>query len=484
MIDKLKQLTKDTAVYGISTILGRFLNFILTPIYTHVFPPADFGVFSNVYAYIALLNIFFIYGMDSAYLKFASTNEPGKKKNNFSTPFLAVVISSLFLSAIIILLKYPVSELFRLPAKYGYVIYYVVAIISVDAICSIPFISLRLERKAKQFAFLKISNIVINVACNLILIFGFKMGIEAIFISNLIASVSSLLLLIPSILKDLVLKIDPKILKRFFIFGIPYLPAGIASQIVQVIDRPIMELLTNMKMVGIYQANYKLGIFMMLFVSMFQYAWQPFFLTNSKEDNAKELFAKVLTYFTLIGSIILIFLSLFIDDFVKISFFGRTIIQQAYWSGLTIVPVVLLGYLFNGMYVNLSAGLYIEEKSIYAPITVGIGAAVNVAVNFLLIPVMGMMGAAIATLASYFIMTFSIYFITQRFYKINYELAKIGKIMLAIIITGAAFYYLIYIGRINLPVKGVLFVSFFLLLYIMRVLNKKEIKAIKRLIRI
>lgn len=484
MIDKLKQLTKDTAVYGISTILGRFLNFILTPIYTQVFPPSEFGVFSNVYAYIALLNIFFIYGMDSAYLKFASTEEPAKKKENFSTPLIAVFLSSLVLSAIILMLKNPVNELFRLPEKFHYIVYYVVAIISVDAVCSIPFIRLRLERKSKKFAFFKISNILINVVSNLVLIFILKMGIEAVFISNLIASVLSLILLLPDIFENLVFRINFSILKRFFIFGIPYLPAGIASQIVQVIDRPIMELLTNMKMVGIYQANYKLGIFMMLFVSMFQYAWQPFFLTNSKEENAKEMFSKVLTYFTLVGSIMLVILSLFIDDLVKIPIFGRTIIHHAYWSGLTIVPVVLFGYLFNGMYVNLSAGLYIEEKSVYAPITVGIGAAVNVAVNFLLIPVMGMMGAAIATFASYFVMTVSIYFITQRFYKMNYELAKIGKIMLSIFITGTVFYYLNGIGKLNLPVKGILLVSFFMLLYFLQVLNKREISAIKKLLRI
>jgi O-antigen/teichoic acid export membrane protein len=484
MLDKLKQLTKDTAVYGISTILGRFLNFILTPIYTHVFPPAAFGVFSNVYAYIAVLNIFFIYGMDSAYLKFASTDESGKKKDIFSTPFLTVVLSSIALSALLIIFKTPVAYLFRLPENYIYIIYYTAAIISVDAICSLPFIYLRLERESKKFAIFKLTNILINVVLNVVLIFIYKMGIEAIFISNLIASLSSLILLYPSIRKNLVFRINMPMLKRFFVFGIPYLPAGIASQIVQVIDRPIMELLTNFKTVGIYQANYKLGIFMMLFVSMFQYAWQPFFLTNSKESNAKELFAKVLTYFTLAGSVILIFLSLYIDNIVKFHIFGRTIIGSAYWSGLSIVPVVLLGYLFNGMYVNLSAGLYIKEKSIYAPITVGLGALVNVGVNFMLIPVMGMMGAALATLASYFVMTLSIYFITQRFYKISYEIGKISKIFLIILIVGFVYYYLISIGRLTFFNKTLILVAFFLLLYFTKVLNKNELNALRRIFKV
>ena len=157
-------------------------------------------------------------------------------------------------------------------------------------------------------------------------------------------------------------------------FGLPYLPAGFAVMLVQVIDVPILEKLTDLETVGIYKANYKLGIFMMLFVNMFQYAWQPFFLQNAKEPNAKEMFSKILTYFTLVGSIILVVLSLFINDFVQIKFAGFSIIGSEYWAGLQIVPIVLLAYLFNGMYTVFSAGIYIEEKSIYVPFITGTGA--------------------------------------------------------------------------------------------------------------
>ena len=154
-------------------------------------------------------------------------------------------------------------------------------------------------------------------------------------------------------------------------FGFPFLPAGFAIMLVQVIDVPILEKLTDLETVGIYKANYKLGIFMMLFVNMFQFAWQPFFLQNAKEPNAKEMFSKVLTYFTLVGSVILVLLSLFITDIAKIKIAGFSLIGSQYWAGLNIVPIILLAYLINGMYSVFSAGIYIEEKSIYVPIITG-----------------------------------------------------------------------------------------------------------------
>ena len=270
-----------------------------------------------------------------------------------------------------------------------------------DALAVIPFLKLRLERKAKKFALFKIINIVVNISSNIILIFIFHWGIEAVFVSNLIASLAALLLLLPTIISSFKFEFHYVLFKRLIKFGLPYLPAGFAVMLVQVVDVPIMEKLTDFKTVGIYKANYKLGIFMMLFVNMFQYAWQPFFLQNAREENAREMFSKVLTYFTIIGSFILVVLSLFIADLAKINIFGFSLIGLKYWSGLSIVPVVLLAYLFNGLYVIFSAGIYIEEKSLYVPVISGLGAFVNIVTNFLLIPVMGIMGAAIATLAAY-----------------------------------------------------------------------------------
>jgi O-antigen/teichoic acid export membrane protein len=475
MFEKIKELSKDTLIYGISTVVGRFLNFLLVPFYTNIFIPQDYGIITNVYAFIAILNIIFIYGMDAAYLKFSKDKELGSEKEIFSTTYFSVLLLSLIFCFSIVLLKQEIGTTLAIPEVYEYLLVLVSAILFSDAIAVLPFIKLRIERQAKKFALFKIINISINVLLNLILILKYKMGIEAVFISNLSASTFTYLLLLPSVINSLRLSFSKRIFIRMLKFGLPYLPAGLASMLIQVIDRPIMEHLTNLKTLGIYQANYKLGIFMMLFVNMFQYAWQPFFMQESKNDQAKKIFSKVLTYFTLAGSIILIVLTLFIDNIIRFEIFGKTLIGPLYWSGVGIVPVILLAYLFNGLYVVFTAGIYIKEKSIYVPVITGIGAVVNLLVNFILIPVMGIMGAAVATFASYFVMSVGLYLVTQKFYKIEYEKRKISLIFFLIMITGFIYYILYYNGQLFLIYKFLILILF-LASILFLVIGKEERK--------
>ena len=478
MFDKLKELTKDTAIYGISTMVGRFLNFILVPFYTNIFAPSDYGIVQLLYAYVAILNIVFIYGLDSAYLKFAAFKDIGDDKDNFSTPYIAVFATSLLISLLVVINADVIVASFGIPSQYNYLIYLAIAIIFVDANAVIPFLKLRLERKAKIFSLFKIINISVNIFLNLYLILALKWGIEAILVSNLSATIVSLLLVSPTIIKNFKFRFHTLLFKRMIKFGLPFLPAGFAVMLVQVIDVPILQKLTDLTTVGIYKANYKLGIFMMLFVNMFQYAWQPFFLQNAKDPNAREMFSKVLTYFTLVGSIILIILSLFINDIAQIKVAGYSLIGSEYWSGLNIVPIVLLAYLINGMYIIFSAGIYIEEKSIYVPIITGLGALVNVVANFVLIPVLNITGAALATLASYFVMAMGYYYVTQKFYKVKYELKRIGHIFLAVLLVGLLFYYLHSTGNLYSYYKLILLILFILYLYFIAV-NRNEIKLIR-----
>ena len=460
MLEKIKELSKDTAIYGISTVVGRFLNFLLVPFYTNIFLPQDYGIITNVYAFIAIMTIFFIYGMDAAYLKFSKDKELGNEKDIFSTPYFSVLIFSLLFCFSIFFLRNEIAIELAVPGTYEYLLVLVSAILFADAIAVLPFIKLRIERNAKKFALFKIINISINVVLNLVLILKFKMGIEAVFISNLIASGFTFILLMPSIAKSLRFSFSKKIFVRMLKFGLPYLPAGLGSILIQVIDRPIMEHLTDLNTLGIYQANHKLGIFMMLFVSMFQFAWQPFFMQESKNEDAKKVFSKVLTYFTLTASIILIVLSLFIDNIIRFEIFGRTIIGSLYWSGVDIVPVILFAYMFNGLYVVFTAGVYIREKSIYVPIITGAGAVVNIVSNFILIPLIGMMGAALSVLASYIVMAAGLYIVTQKFYKIEYEKKKIELIFLLILIFGCVYYFLYYNEQLFLIYKFFLLILF------------------------
>lgn len=478
MKEKLKELTKDTAIYGVSTMLGRFLNFILVPFYTNVFAPADYGVVILIYSYIALFNIIFIYGMDAAFLKYAAFKDIGDDKDNFSTPFFSVLFTSIVFCGLIALLNKPIAGFVELKSDLNYLIVLSALILFFDANTVISFLKLRLERKAKIFSLIKITSIIFNIILNVFLIVKMRWGIEAIFISNLSASILSFILLLPTLIKNIKFSFHTTLFKRLLKFGLPYLPAGLGMMLVQVIDVPILEKLTDVKTVGIYKANYKLGIFMMLFVNMFQYAWQPFFLTNAKEENAKEMFSKVLTYFTIVGSTLLIILSLFISDIVQINFAGFSIIGPDYWSGLYIVPIILLAYLFNGLYVVFSAGIYIEEKSIYAPIVAGLGALTNVAINYLLIPPLNILGAALATLASYLVMATGYYIVTQKYYKINYDYYKLFKIVLAIVFVGTVYYLLMYCGYLNIYYKIILAIIFISFIWL-QVFEKNELNFIK-----
>lgn len=483
MKDKLKELTKDTAVYGISTIVGRFLGFLLVPFYTNTIGINDFGIYSNVYAYLAFLNILYIYGMDAAFLKYSSLASPEEKKNVFSTPFLSVIVSTLILSAFLLLFRSSFISLMEIPAVYDDLFYYLILILLFDTLALVPFANLRLQRKSVKFSVIKLLNILINLALNLILILKYKMGIEAIFISNLAASVFSFVVLIPDIFRNLKFKINTDILKKMLNFGLPYLPASLAAMIVQVIDRPVVLAMTDTGTLGVYQANYKLGIFMMLFVSMFQYAWQPFFLSNAKDKNAKEIFSKILTLFLLVAGFIWIILTLFVDMFAKFEIYhGRTIIGERYLGGLYIVPVVLLGYLFHGMYVNFQAGIYIEEKTKYFPVVTGLGAAVNVAVNIALIPVLNIMGAAIATLASYMVMATGLFLFSQKVYRINYEYHKIIKILALIFLTGGIYYFLYYTVGLTLLYKFLLLLVYSGSLLILNVVDLSELKKLGKIL--
>jgi len=483
MREKIRELTKDTAVYGISTIIGRFLGFLLVPFYTHFITRSDMGIYTNIYAYLAFLNIVYIYGMDAAFMKYSSLAAPEQKKQTFSTAYLFVVMSTLILTAALFLLRLPFLRLMEVPGKYSKLGYYVIVILLLDTLALVPFADLRLERKAKKFAAIRLANILLNLGLNLLFFLKFHLGIEAIFAANLIASAFSFLALLPDILKKLRFKIESQQLQKMLRFGLPYLPASLAATMVQVIDRPVVLAMTNADTLGLYQTGYKLGIFMMLVVSMFQYAWQPFFLNNAREKNAREIFAKIMTLFVLAASLIWVVISLFIDNAAAWEILpGRSLIERHFLPGLVVVPIILLAYLFNGIYVNLQAGLYIAEKTKYFPLVTGAGALVNVVANVLLIPSMGIVGAALATLASYMVMAAGLFYFAQKFYPIRYEYAKVLKILGIIFATGSMYYYFFYHGGLTIAYKGLLLLGFIGSLLVLRVVEKKEITRLFKIL--
>jgi O-antigen/teichoic acid export membrane protein len=335
-----------------------------------------------------------------------------------------------------------------------------------------------MERKTKTFVTIKFLNIAITVLFNILLLVTYRYGIEGIFISNLVASILTLLLLLPTIFKNFTKEISLPLYRALLKFGLPYVPAGIATMMVQVVDRPILRALTDDATVGIYQANYRLGIVMMLVVSVFDYAWRPFFLSHAKEKNAKELFARVLTYFFLFMTLIFLVVSFFIGDVVRIQVFGHYLIHPNYWQGLSIVPIVLVAYMCLGISGNIVAGIYIEKKTQWLPSITFLGAGINVGANFILIPLYGITGAAWATFFSYFIMVLALYVIVQKFYPVQYEFVR----MLKITIAGTAsfvLHFLLVNASFDIALKFSLLLIFIVLLYGLKFFEQSELQKMK-----
>jgi O-antigen/teichoic acid export membrane protein len=481
MLAQIRRLGTDTAIYGISTVVGRFLSFLLVPFYTNVIRPGEYGVVANVYSIVAFLNVIWVYGMESAYFKYSSTGEIGTPRQNFSTPFVSLCATSLVLSGIMAAFSPAFSAWMSIPAGRDVIVRYTAGILLLDTFAVVPFASLRMDRKPVLFASLKVLNIAVNVGCNLVLLLVFHAGVEGIFLSGLIASGVTLLALVPTIASRFTRDFSVPLYRALVKFGLPYVPAGLAAIVIQVIDRPIMLLLTSLAVVGVYQANYRLGIFMMLIVSMYDYAWRPFFLSHASEPGAKELFARALTY--CVGGMTAVFLavSMFIGDVIRLRIFGRYIIHPDYWGGLSIVPVVLVAYKFLGIYNNLVAGVYIEKKTQRLPAITLAGALVNIGANFLLIPIMGMMGGAVATLLAYALMALLLYVDVRKYYPVRYEWGRIAHIAA---VAGATYllFNLVDAGAYHIAWQFLLLFFFSVALYVTRFFIPEELDALRRLI--
>jgi O-antigen/teichoic acid export membrane protein len=436
MTSKLRTLGKETAIYGTSTVLVRMLNFIMLPFYTYLLSPERYGIVATVYSYIAFITILFQYGMDQAYMRYTSADRE-KETLFFACTFWPLLCSSALFVFLIWLARMPLAGMAAIGAgsiisyaQAGRIITYSGIVMALDAITCVPFAKLRLEHRAFSFASIKIANILINIAANVLFLYKMRMGPEGVLLASVAASTVSLALLLPLFYRSIKpIFVWPQF-EEMWHFAWPFIPAGLAAMVVQVIDRPLMAKLAGLHAAGIYQAGYRLGIFMMLIVSMFDQAWRPFVMENAKAEGSKELFARVFTYFTLFGTGAVLALSLFIEVIVKINFFGRHLIAPAYWEGLCVVPIVLAAYLFNGFYINFMAGPILTKKTKIIVGATAAGAISNIIANLILIPTTGMMGAAWATFLSYVLMALVMYFGTRKDYPIPYEFVRVGQLLM------------------------------------------------------
>lgn len=428
MLHELRRLMKETAIYGLSTVVGRLLNFLLTPFYTHALIPAEYGLVATVFSYLAFLNVVYGHGMDFAFMRhFKEDDAPERRQAVFSTAQVSLVLWPAVVSALLYVFAAPVARAAGLPPSLAVVARYAALILFFDAAALVPFAYLRMRHKAASYAGIKLVNIALNLVLNYVFLVRAPMGVRGVFLASAVTSVVTLILLTPVLLEELRPRFEGRLYAELLRFALPILPAGIASMMVQVIDRPILQAMTDARVVGLYQANYRLGIVMMLVVNMFDAAWRPFFLQRAGKPGAEEVFARVLTYFAALAGFVFLGISLLVPNLAALPLsHGRTLIHPAYWEGLPIVPVVTLGYVFNGLYINLLAPVTLAKKTERVAFATALGALVNVGTNLLWIPRWGMMGAALATLAAYAAMAGALYLMGRKLHPIPYETGRLA----------------------------------------------------------
>ena len=435
MAQDIKRLGKETLIYGTSTVLARLLNFCLVPFYTYYLHPGEYGVIATVFAAVALFNVIFLFGMDQSYLRFAS-DAPDKNKV-FRQCFYGVCLNGLVLGGLLWLLNVPAARLIGIPAPEGYLLKLAAAILFLDVLNMIAFTKLRLERRAWYFAGVRTASIVVNVIGNIYFIAVLHKGISSILWANIFASLASLVLLSPVIWSELKqnfsFRFDIPLEKELLRFAWPFVPSGLASLFVSVIDKPILVHLAGPTQVGIYQANFKIGVFMMLIVSMFDQAWRPFFLAHAKDPDAKDTFSRVFSFFVALAGWVLLGLILLMPAIIQSNLFGNFhLISPAYWEGLSVIPLVLTGYFFYGLYVNFMIGPVLTKKTHVLLWITLLGAIVSITTNLTLVPHMGILGAGWAVALSYMSMAIALFCFTHRVYPIAYEYKKLAALLLLI----------------------------------------------------
>ncbi|TLU82073.1 MAG: polysaccharide biosynthesis protein [Chlorobium sp.] len=451
MFSKLKLLFKDTVIYGTSTILARSLNYLLVPLYANKLTTFDNGIQTIIYANIALANVVFAYGLETSYLKVASDSAERESDETrlFSTAFLTLLLTSTIFSLAIVFFAPFLAGLIEISVDDAQFLRYAALILWLDTLLVIPFAELRLKRKAIHFAVARVAGVVAVVISSIILIVPLHAGLHGVFIGQAIGSLASLLLVIP-VFSKFRLFFSSRQLREMLRIGLPYVPTGIAGLLIHLIDRNILIRIQPSEITRIYGQGYQasdivgiygriaaFGVILQLFIQVFRFAWQPFFLQHSKDPDAPNLFRHVMN----ISSVFVMFLALaasyFVPDIVRYHYAGKFyLLPPRYWIGLSFLPWIFLSYVFDMVSTNLSAGILITGNTRCLPVVTFAGAAVTAVSCWLLIPLGGMDGAAFAIVAGTLVMCLVMAWYSLKFYPMKYDWIKLNLLLAAGVLLG------------------------------------------------
>lgn len=484
----VKSLMKDTAIYGVSSIVGRFLNWCLVPLYTIMFPVAEYGVVTYVYSVVALALIILTYGMETGFFRFANHDRWKNPMEVYSTALISLgVTSTLFVAAVLLFLG-PVTRWMECEGHPSYVVIMAVCV-AIDAFTSIPFSYLRYKKKPVRFATLRLVNIGLNIGLNVFFILacpalmktvpgtvswfydpGFSIGY--IFLANLIASVVTLFMLVPE-LTGFKWTFTGKLWREMLRYSAPLLVLGVAGIMNQTIDKILYPSLVSdpaeaMEGLGIYGANYKIAIVMVMFIQAFRFAYEPFIFAQSKErgETKYQAYRDAMKFFVIFALLIFMGVMFYIDIL-------KYFISPRYFSGLKVVPIIMMGELFFGIFFNLSLWYKLTDKTIWGMWFSLLGLAITIGLNVLLVPRMGYMGCAWAAFACYGVMMVTSYFVGRAKHPIGYPTARIGAYFaLAAVIYVLGLYIAVTpITAVNYAIRALL-----LLGYVAIVVKKERIR--------
>lgn len=441
----IKTLLSHTAIYGVGLILNRSLGFLLLPVYTNYFSPADLGVYYLVWSISVFLSVLYSLGFENSFMKyFIEEKNKQKKAEIYSSIIVALLFSSLIFSLCIYFGSGSINNLlhFQDSVKGIFLLKILAILLFFDTIYRIPLLLLRAELNTKVYSYITIVTLVINLGLNVFLIVVQKYGVEAIFYSYIVSILVTTIICLFITRPYLTSKISFKEIKRQFQFGLNFIFIGLIILVIDMSDKFFLKYYYDESIVGIYGVNYRLGAVMSLIISAYKFSWTPYFMNLSENPDNKKIISSIFTYFVFTGLFLFLFFSFFIAPVVQLKIGGYHILDEAYWSGLKIIPIILLSYFFSGLHSNLTVAPFFSNRiDVLLKISI-IGLISNIVLNVWLIPKFEMTGAALSTLFTYVIMFGFLYYRSQQLFRIEFDLKKIAIICILTLISYFAVFFL------------------------------------------
>lgn len=475
MKQSISNLAKHSIIYALSSYFQRFLSFLMMPFYTrteYIQTLSEFGDYILLYTFIAFVNFLFVLGQDVAYLKFRNTDEDSPQ-NTLVTTLGNIIFQSILLSIIIVIFKEQIAV--AIGISNPQFLLFAIGIIFFDTISNPFYTNLRVEERSIAFSVIKIFRFALELGFNILFVVFLKLGIWGILYANLIAALTNFVILFSLHLKMFPGKYNFALAKKMLLFGLPFVPSGIAFVAIEQSDKILVNYYLSKEQVSIYGASYKFGTILLFLVIAFRNAWQPYFLRLAKtEKNPRVVYAKVNHIFFTLMTLIWVGLALFLGNILTYDWpiIGTILGNPSYWQGISVIPIILLSYVYYALYIGFTPGYYIKNKGIYLALFTFLGFLVNISVNVLLLSHYGYMVAAWATVAAYGTMTLGIVMVNQRFYPLPINWKKIGLLVLIHVL----------ILYISITMLGQVLIKFYIFLGIIALLFLMEKQVFAQII--